>query len=551
MIVENSLVCLRRPEVKATVRQGDTVWIGASDGLYRLHQGALVPITAWSGRKIAAMATAGDGLFVAAGSADGLVLHLTDPHGEPIRTLPPLPGDESKSLLAAGKCLLAGGKKGVYRLDTTGWTHVYGEGHTEVIGLEASGDRLLAFAKKQGPKAQPALIVSDDGGASWRIDLETTYHDGILACRDGQYVTRWLGPWSLGQPVRFEKDAANTAVFEDGRTSWVAGNKLCVRFDTGARLDLKDPRFAEAEQLQLLDTHAVVAGGNGAFLVDLYSARVIDLFESRSTQADAAKVKKLWPLEDGRLLATASYGTFFSDDGGATWRAAQSDWAVLDAEGLALSPDGAWYLAAQRGLFISWSNGASWKQVKFSTRPHFAELTALAFAGDRMVMGSKAGLFVSEPGAPKQLRPVAALGDCTIAGLLVEQAGTVLVGTADGRLARWDPHTGQLDVLAVFNGACKPLAQRGPAVDVLSAGTLYSVAPGQVSTIAPPEGAKRVDAVAAPQGDLIAWNAAHGWRLEEASGAWTGLAQWPPHVKSVAAGARTVVTDRSQVNVVG
>ena len=75
MIVENSLVCLRRPEVKATVRQGDTVWIGASDGLYRLHQGALVPITAWSGRKIAAMATAGDGLFVAAGSADGLVLH--------------------------------------------------------------------------------------------------------------------------------------------------------------------------------------------------------------------------------------------------------------------------------------------------------------------------------------------------------------------------------------------------------------------------------------------------------------------------------------------
>ncbi|MDP3229472.1 MAG: sialidase family protein [Acidovorax sp.] len=550
MIAENPLVSLRRPEVKATVRQGDTVWVGASDGLYRLHQGALVPLTAWSGRKIAAMATADEGLLLAAASADGLGIYLTDCRGETIRTLPPLPGDEPKSLLA-GKCLLAGGKKGIYRLDTAGWTPVYGEGHTEVIGLDASGDRLLAFAKKQGPQAQPALIVSEDGGASWRIELETTYHDGILAFCDGQYITRWRGPWSPGQPVRFEKDAANAAVFEPGRTGWVAGNKLCVRFDTGARLDLKDPRFAEVEELQLLDAHAVVAGGNGAFLVDLYSGRVIDLFEGRATQADAAKVKKLWPLEAGRLLATASYGTFFSDDEGATWTAAQSDRAVLDAEGLALSPDGAWYLAAQRSLFMSWNNGASWKQVKFSTRPHFAELTALAFAGDRMVVGSKAGLFVSEPGMPKQLQPVAALGQCTIAGLLVEQAGTVLVGATDGRLARWDAHSGQLDVLAVFNDACKPLAQRGNAVDVLSAGALYSVTAGQVTPIAQPDGAKRVDAVAAPQGDLIAWNAAQGWRLEEASGAWTGLAQWPPHVKSVAAGPRMVVTDRSHVNVVG
>lgn len=549
MIAENPLVCLRRPEVKATVRQGDTIWIGASDGLYRLHQGALVPITAWSGRKIAAMASAESGLLIAAASADGLGLYLTDHHAETIRTLPPLPGDEPKSLLA-GKCLLAGGKKGIYRLDAAGWTHVYGEGHTEVIALDASGGRLLAFAKKQGPKAQPALIVSDDGGASWRIDLETTYHDGILAYRDGQYVTRWRGPWSPGQPVRFEKDAANAAVFEPGRTGWVAGNKLCLRFDTGARLDLKDPHFAEAEQLQLLEAHAVVAGGNGAFLVDLYSAQVTDLFEGRATQATAAKLKKLWLLEEGRLLATASYGTFFSDDAGGTWTPAHSDWAVLDAEGLALSPDGAWYLAAQRGLFISWSNGASWKQVKFSTRPHFAELTALAFAGDRMVVGSKAGLFVSEPGVPKQLQPMAALGHCTIAGLLVELTGTVLVGTADGRLARWVPHSGQLDVLAVFHGACRPLAQRGQTVDVLSAGALYSVAAGQVTPIAPPEGAKRFDAVAAPQGDLIAWNGTHGWRLAQASGAWTGIAQWPAQVKSVAAGLRVAVTDRSHVNMV-
>jgi hypothetical protein len=61
---------------------------------------------------------------------------------------------------------------------------------------------------------------------------------------------------------------------------------------------------------------------------------------------------------------------------------------------------------------------------------------------------------------------------------------------------------------------------------------------------------QRIDAVAAAQGDLIAWNREQGWRLSEALGAWTLLAQWPPHVKSVAASARTVVTDRCQVSVV-
>jgi hypothetical protein len=545
----NSLITLRRPEVKATVRQGSTVWIGAADGLYRLEQGALLPIATWSGQKIAAMGAAGEGLILAATDTQGLSIHLTDREGEVVRSLPALPNDEAKSLLA-GQCVLAGGKKGIYRLDDAGWHHVYGEGHTEVIGLEERGGRLLAFAKKQGPRAQPALIVSDDGGTSWRIELETTYHDGILAASDGGYITRWRGPWSPGQPVHFEKNAANAALFEPGRMAWIAGNTLCMRFDNGARLNIKDARFAEAEQLQLLERHALVAGGNGAFLVDLHSAHVRDLFEGHQTPAEAAKLKKLWALENGRLLATASYGTFFSDDEGATWTPATGDWAVLDAEGLALSPDGAWYLAAQRGLFVSWSNGASWKQVKFSTSPHFAELTAMVFAGDRLVLGSKAGLFVSEPGLPKQLVPVAGLGACVIAGLLVESSGGVLVGTADGRLERLDPHTGQLDVLAVFRGACRPLAQRGQSVDVLSAGLLYCVAPGQVTPIVPPEGVQRIDAVAAAQGDLIAWNREQGWRLSEALGAWTLLAQWPPHVKSVAASARTVVTDRCQVSVV-
>lgn len=546
----NALVTQRRPEVKASVRIGNTVWLGAADGLYRLVDRRLLPAGRWAGQKIAALAQAGEGLILAAASRDGMAIHITDASAEVLRTLPALPGDEPKSL-SAGASIFAGGKRGIYRLDAAGWVKVHGAGHTEIIALEQVGGSVRAFAKKQGPGAQPALIVSDDDGASWSIRLETAYHDGVLAERAGRYVTRWRGRWSAGQAVHYEKDAANVAVFEEDRLAWIAGNKLCLRWTGGARLDIKDARFAEAEQLQLLPGHALVAGGNGAWLLDLFSARVIDLFEDHETAPEAAKIKKLWLLEDGRLLATASYGTFYSDDEGQTWAACVSDWSVLDAEGLALSPDGAWYMAAQRGLFMSWDNGRSWKQVKLATRPHFAEFTAIAFAGDRLLLGGKAGLFVSEPGLPKKLGHVAELRSRTVAGLLVEPSGSVLVGTVDGSLERLDPDTLRLEVLALFTGACRPLALHGAAVHVLNAGALYRVVAGRVEAVVTPGNARGMDAAASPEGALLVWNRESGWRLPPEAGDWTAVPNWLPHVKSVAFAGRTVVTDRSDVVAVG
>lgn len=546
----SQLISQRRPEIKASLRIGNTVWLGAADGLYGFHNGQLQSCNAWKGQKIAAIGRSDEGMIVAASSPNGLAIHLLSTSGESTRTLPALPDDEPKSLLAESG-IFAGGKRGIYRLDGETWTKVYGQGHTEVIGLDRADGCIRAFVKKQGPKAQPALIVSRDEGTNWRVELETSYHDGILAASAGRYVTRWRGLWSPDQAVQHNKDAANVALFEPGRSAWVAGSKLCVRFDNGARLDIKDSRFAEAEQLLLLDGQAVVAGGNGAYQVDLFTAKVIDLFENHATQAQAAKIKKLWALEDDRLLATASYGTFYSDDGGENWSLASADWAVLDAEGLALSPDGAWYLAAQRSLFVSWNNGEHWKQVKLATQPHFAELTAIAFAGDRLLLGSKAGLFVSEAGEPKRLQHVYALGACTVLGLLVERGGTVLVGTADGRLERLTPPHARCESVAVFAGGCQPLALHGDAVTVLSAGTLYRVLPGRVERIAVPPQAHRIEAIAPPDGGLLAWNHDAAWRQTDASSGWADVPGWLPHVKSVTITDRTVVTDRSAVVALG
>lgn len=547
----NELEQLRRPEVKALVRLGRTVWLGAADGLYRLTDFTAEPLLrhpAWVDCKIAALALAGDGLLVAAVRGGAMEIHLVDADGERVSLLPAIAGDEPKSLLAGDGWVLAGGKRGIHRLQGERWEHVHGQGHCEVIGLDIRDGQLQAFAKKQGPRAVPALFLSNDVGQTWHTDLETGYHDGILAASGGRYVTRWRGPWSAGEPVVYSKDAANVALIETDFTAWIAGNKLCLRFAIqGARLDIKDPRFAEAEHLLVDDGHAVVAGGNGAWLVDLRRARVADLFAGHAAAPQAAKLKKLWALEQGRLLATASHGTFWSDDEGVSWTPCESDWAVLDAEGVALSPDGAWYLAAQRGLFVSWNNGQTWKQVKLATRPHFAELTGASMLGDRLVLGSKAGLFVSEPGEAKRLQHQGWLGSATVTGLLATDEGQMWVGTQDGHLYLFDPEAGEGELLAAWGNACTPLHCRDDALTVLAGKRLYQLTESRVETVELPAPVRGVDAVALPAGGLLAWTQDAAWQRSDPAQGWQPVSGWLPRTKSVAFGRRAVATDREAV----
>lgn len=551
----NELITHRRPEVKCALRTGASTWLGSADGLYRLKDGVLHASADWSGKKIAALGPAPRGMIVVASSAGGQSIHLLDHDGRALDTLPAPPRDELKSAVAADAAVFVGGKRGIYRQQDDAWVKVYGEGHTEIIGLSAQGARIVAFAKKQGAGMLPALIVSEDGGDSWRIALETTYHDGILAECNGRYVTRWRGPWAEGEPLRLQKDAASAAAFEGDRVAWIAGNKLCVQFDGRASLEIKDPRFAEAEALVMFERYAVIAGGNGALVLDLFTAAVRDLFEDVAIAPHAAKIKKLWALDEGRLLATASYGSYWSDDGGHNWSRCTADWSVLDAEGVALSPDGAWYLAAQRALFVSWDSGCTWKQVKLATRPHFAEMTGITFAGDRLVLGTKAGLFVSDPGQPKKLAFVQALGGCTVHGLLAVSSDRLFVGTVDGRLAQLDVAGGaegaRVDVLALFRGACTPLAIDGDALLVGSGGRIHRVTGARVAPLPLPLGAGKLDAVAHPDGGLLAWTGEAGWRLPAGATDWIALADWPARVKSVAVGERIVATDRLDVRVLG
>jgi len=546
----NQLDNYRRPEVKAIAQGAQSVWLGTAQGLYRLTGEHLDQVPEWCDVRINALAVSGTGLLVVVSRQDEQSICRTDAEGSRVETLPALKEDVIKSILCTEEQIIVGGKQGIYRLENAGWRRVYGQGHTEIIGLQRSGAQLLAFAKKQGSQMLPALLVSDDAGTSWKKVAETTYHDGILAAWDDLLLTRWRGLWKSGTPVKYEKAPFSVATEVDDRKAWVSGHKLVVSSHSGSKLELKDARFAEAEGLVLLPDAAIVAGINGAFRVALGTGHITDLFASERIKAEAAKIKKLWQLDEGRLLATASYGAFLSDDQGRSWQVSDAQWSVLDAEGLALSPDDAWYMATQRALFVSWDNGGSWQQVKLATQPHFAEMTALTFCADRLVLGTKAGLFISEPGKPKEMRQVAAAGAGTVHALLSDSRMRVWVGMTDGRLLRVDSQTHEVEVLAQFSAPCAPLVLRGADLLLISQKTLYQVNDRAVEAIAPPHADLMFTSGWNTAKGLLLWNHQTAWSYSS-DGLWQQLPEWMAGVKSVTGSDHLYLTDRHSVMSVG
>lgn len=545
----DQLDTFRRPEVKALAQQGQNIWLGSSAGLYYLCNDDFEPMADWQGQPINALAASSAELFIGVSDHGKQMLIKTDHQGRILEHLPALPEDRAKSLLYTADTLLAGGKRGIYRLQGGTWQHCYGQGHTEIIGFSCQPKRLLAFCKKQGSQAHPALLVSTDQGKEWVKVLETGYHDGILAAWEDTYITRWRGFWRAEAPIRMQKRPYSVAYQTEGLRAWVTGNKLVCAFANGTSTELEDPRFAEAEHLGVLpDGEVLVTGVGGAFLVDIGSGRVQDLFAQQITAPHAAKVKRLWRLEGGRLMATATFGTFYSDDDGAHWQPSQAEWATLDAEGLTLSVDGAWYLATQRGLFSSWDNGASWQHQKLTTQPHFAELTGLAWTAGRLALGSKAGLFLSMPDQPKELSWNRAVGHTTVHGLLAD-GDQLWVGTQDGRLLQVDANTGQGQVRALLQEPVQPLIKQDNSLWLFSGGRLFVLTADQVQSLTHPEGARLLKQATCTDQGLWVWDDGNGWCLNKSNGQpeWQKLVNWLPGVKSVVGGSTTLITNRSTV----
>lgn len=108
----------------------------------------------------------------------------------------------------------------------------------------------------------------------------------------------------------------------------VQGSHLKWNRPGHAALQATHPIFAECEKI-LMDRDCILLGGpQGAYLLKLCSGEVIDLFAGAKISETAGKTRKIYDLGQNRLLATASFGTFLSIDGG-EWEPVKSDWSLV------------------------------------------------------------------------------------------------------------------------------------------------------------------------------------------------------------------------------
>jgi hypothetical protein len=532
-----------RPEVKGVLAKDAAIFFATLAGLYRWQDGHMTAVSGWEGKPLRAIAKAQGGFLLVQG--DRLV--LCDKQAAPIRDLPPLPGDEAKSVLVDEKVVFAGGKTGIWRFGGESWEKVMGQKPYEVIGLGKSDGRLHAFVKKQGAEQRPALAISADGGNAWRHAYEGSYADLARAVAGTQIVTQWGGVQLLGATVPPQKEPTTAAFMSGGVVAKITGSKLELLHGGRVHLEIKAPILAEAETLLILGPQAVVAGVQGAFLVDLNGGAIQDMFHGVVVPANAGKIKKLFALDARRMLATASFGTFLSEDAGATWQPARSDWSVLDAVGVAADDQGHWWLAAQRGLFQSPDGGRSWKHAKVSGKPHgFAEFTGIAFAAGKLALATKAGLFISGPAGLKDLRAVPHLGRRLIEGVIAD-GDTFLATDGAGALYRVDPRREGAEELCRLAPKTVPLATTPEGLLLVAKQNLLLWRDGETQEVAlPAPGLKDIHASGGKDQFLI-WSGDRAW-LRRGAG-WMEMKDWPRSVKSVGMlrDGGVLVTDRNAI----
>lgn len=542
-----------RPQVKAVLREGARTYLASEWGLYELDQHTLKGIAAWQGRPVQCIACARDGFLLMTEDDSGQTLYTCDGAWQATGQIPGIPGEKIKALCALDSGVLAGTKSGVFRFNQGQWTRLFGDahGHGEVLWVRsADGRHITASVKKTGPGARPALVESADGGHSWGVLPSPDYQDIVLAANAQWIVTRWKGARHRTERGETKKHPLSAAAVWEGGWAVLDGDKLETYHVQGhAASSFYHPMQAEAEQLHLLEGRVLVAGVQGAFLVDPARGSVNDLFEGMELPAELGKIKRIFVLDDGALLATATFGSFRSTDGGTHWQPVDSEWTVLDAEHLLKGPDGQWWLACQRALFVSPDNGRSWRYVKLKIKgAHYCELRGgIAIVNQRLFVGTKGGLLSSALSRPDVVQYVPAFaGQCIEALHGDDSGGELIVGTVTGALWRYgvdDASAHRVAEAAVHES----LIVGSPSHFVLVSGNrVLDVQGSGVREITPSGGSGDFGLARSGADTFVLWNRTHAWQGRVGSEL-VPLAHWPVGIRhaSVGEGAKHIhTTDR-------
>lgn len=550
MTVSSNIDAFARAEVKATLRVGDRVWLATEAGLCRRDPGdVLRPAGTLADASVQALGPAPGGMVAAVGRE--IVLLDGAGHARGRRAGPA--GEKIAAVSAAADRILVGTKNGLHAAQEDGWVRLFGGAGCEVIGIHELPGRLILRIKKQGDRRLPALAESGDGGATWTMTEIGHYGDVPVAADLRHVVTRWHGAFRRdGRRGGYKKHPITAAeLAADGTVLVLDGDKAEIVGPGRRHLEAFHPAIAEAEFVHLLPDGILAAGVQGAVLFDPLRGSVADLAEAvgADRRARLGKRKKLFALDHGAVLATCSFGTFLSEDGGAAWRPADAEWNVLDAEHIARAPDGRWFLLCQRGLFVSATNGARWDYVKPKLPAgvrHYGEFRTLAIAAERLWLGTKGGLFAAPLADAERLAPVDAVPAAAVEALAPRREGTLLVGLEGQGLFVFDPASGSLAPLA-------PQAVHEARI-VTDGDRLLAAVEDRLIAIradvadATPAAATGAIGIAANDERVLVWDRKRAWIKRQGEGDWTALAGWPEAARSAALLDRAVlVTDRTRI----
>jgi hypothetical protein len=561
-----SLDNFARVEVKSTLELHGWLWFGTAEGLCRWSpdlgaSGTAEAVPGWEGIEVQALAADGPVLVAAVYGPDGAAITRHDADGVVGERIAPPPGEKVKALAASGGTLWIGTKHGVFRHDGATWSLVFGaEGKAEIARLwHRGGSSLAGSVKKLAPDDRPALIESTDGGDSWTVLPQPDYQDLVLAAAGGSIITRWRGARPIGARSGYKKHPITAGLIaEDGTTAVIDGDKLEIAHPGAAKLAAYHPAIAEAEHLHLVPGGAVIAGAQGAWRFEPATGSLTDLLPAPPHASQNApgrtrrpgKLKRLF-LFDGALLGTTTFGTFRSFDDGVSWERADSEWWVLDAEHAARGAAGRWWIACQRGLFRTDDRGGriDYHKIKVDG-PHYAELRALAVAGDRVAIGTKQGLFINRPSNdPERFIRADAFGIGSVEALAWDSSiGELTIATAAGTLWRWDLATPPRVLAELPIGESTMLARDG-IVWLAGGDRLTEISGGALVDATPPDAEDGIHLTEA--GDrLLVWDGRGAWTRPRGGRHWTPVADWPARIRHVAIDAArgiALATDRDRL----
>lgn len=544
------LEAFARVEVKASLRVGETFFLATQHGLCRWDRGAaLAPVAGLPAGEVRALGPAPGGMVLAVG---GRVL-LADGTARIEAAFEAPKGEKVAAASAASGRILLGTKSGVFARDGDGWTRLLGEPGFEVIRIWETPGRILVSVKKRGAARLPALAESLDGGTIWTIEEMGDYGDVVIAADARRLVTRWRGARPRGiTPKGYKKHPLSGAeLLPDGGVMVFDGDKAEIAGPGRRKAEIFHPMIAEAEQAHLLPEGILLSGMQGAFLFDPLAWRMKDLAQGLFADRVLGKRKRLFRLDGMSVLATCSFGTFLTEDGGASWAPADAEWDVLDAERIARAPDGRYFLLCQRGLFVSRDNGRRWDYAKpklpHGSR-HYGEFRSLAIGAGKVWMGTKQGLFAAPLDDPERLAPVDGLDAAAVEALHFEQDGLLVGSEGQGLMVLGSDGTARRAADVALHEAT--LLRDGAVLLAASEEKLFALDRDGHAADVTPQGAHGPLAITAGEGRVLVWDRAHAWQRAAGASAWQPVPGWPAGVRSVALlpGGRVLLTDRARIS---